>query len=393
MQVERPRVSLNAQLLRINEGYRSAGIARYQLHLLRELPHVATDFQFDVFSTEELAPALLDGLNVRSSRVPAHRPLARIFWEQVILPWHLLRDKYALFHSLAYVSPILNRTPTLVTLYDLSFFRYPQYFRPFHRLYLQLGSRISVRRARRLTTISESTKRDVMRLFGIDGEIIDVAPPGVDSMFLRGVDKPQLEAFRRERDLPARFILFMGTREPRKNIPALLKAFASVKQRIRAPHSLVIAGGRGWLDEEIPHVLEELHLSRDVLFPGYVPDAELPLWYRLADVFVYPSQYEGFGMPVLEALASGTPVITSNVSSLPEAAGDAAITVDPGSPEEIAAALVRVLTDSALCEDLAVRGPRQARQFTWAQTARLVAGSYRRALGLAPLPVLNPALS
>lgn len=392
MQAERPRAALNAQLLRINEGYRSAGIARYQYHLLCELPAAANDFQLDVFSTEALAPSLLRGATIRTTRLPAHKPLARILWEQTLLPFELVRNNYALLHSLAYVSPLLNRTPSIVTVYDLSFFLYPEYLRPFHRVYLQIGSRLSARRARRVIAISESTKRDAVRLLHLDPNRVDVAPPGVDPVFFQAIDPKTLEAFRREKNLPDHFVLFLGTREPRKNIPALLRAFGQAQKQAGLPHHLVLAGGRGWMDQEIPRALESAGLTGKVILPDFVPHEELPYWYRAADAFVYPSQYEGFGMPALEALASGTAVITSNVSSLPEAVGDAALLVDPKSPSEIANALIRILTDDALRDELRTRGERHARQFTWARTAQVTARSYRRALGMAnSLSAFEPA--
>lgn len=394
MQVERPRAALNAQLLRLNEGYRSAGIARYLFHLLRELPSALPDFDLDIFATEPLAPTLLSNLNILATRFPVHKPIARILWEQSILPFHLLQENYALLHSLAYVSPFLNRTPTIVTLYDLSFYIYPEYFRPFHRLYLQWGTRLSARRAKSIIAISESTKRDAVRLLNVDGNKIQVAAPGVDPIFFERIDSGQVERFRRAKNLPSHFVLYLGTREPRKNIPSLLQAFALAKRKENFPHQLVLAGGRGWMDQAIPRVLQETGLTNDVVFPGFVPHAELPYWYRAADAFVYPSQYEGFGMPPLEALASETPVITSNISALPEAVGDAALLIDPKSPIRIAAALVRVLTDDALRHEMKTRGVAHARQFTWQRAAQHTAHAYRRTLGLVkPVSVLHPASS
>jgi glycosyltransferase involved in cell wall biosynthesis len=394
MQVERPRAALNAQLLRINEGYRSAGIARYMLHLLRELPAAAHDFQLDVFATEPLAPSLLPNVTVRSTRAPAHHPLARILWEQTLFPIALSQKNYALLHSLAYVSPLVNHTLSIVTLYDLSFYLFPEYFRPFQRLYLQFGARVSAQRAQRIITISEATKRDAVRLLNLDQTKIHVAPPGVDLDFFQRVDAPQIEAFRRAQGLPDHFVLFIGTREPRKNIPSLLRAFALAKREHTLPHYLVLAGGRGWMDQDIARVLAETGLDAQVLFPGFIPHQELPLWYRAADAFVYPSQYEGFGMPPLEALASGTPVITSSVSALAEAVGSAALLINPKSPREIADALLRVLRDDALRHEMRQRGLAHARQFTWQRTAQATAETYRRALGSPnPVPVLNTILS
>jgi glycosyltransferase involved in cell wall biosynthesis len=377
----RPRAALNAQLLRLNEGYRSAGIARYIFHLLRQLPQAAPDFVFDVFTTEPLAPTYLQNVNIRTTRLPVHKPLWRILWEQTLFAW-ALRDNYALLHSLAYVSPLLNRTPSIVTLYDLSFYLYPEYFRPFHRLYLQIGTRATVRRARKILTISESSKQDVVRLLQVSPARVQVVTPGVEQDFFRTVTSAELETFRRAKKLPEHFVLFLGTREPRKNLPTLIRAFVAAKRAAKLPHYLILAGGRGWWDHEIERTIHQLGVTEQILFPGFVEQAELPLWYRAADAFVYPSQYEGFGMPALEALACGTPVIASNISSLPEAVGDAGLLVNPRAPDEIANALLAILTDATLRDELAARGPQHARQFSWARAAQLTAETYRQALNL-----------
>lgn len=387
----RPRAALNAQLFRLNQGYRSAGIARYIFHLLRELPRSAPDFALDVFSTEPLAPTLLNNVTIRTTRLPVHKPLWRILWEQTLFAW-ALQGNYALLHSLAFVSPFLNRTPSIVTLYDLSFLVYPEYFRPFHRLYLKLGTRAAVHRARRILTISESTKLDVVRLLGARPAQVQVVAPGVEAEFFRSVKPEEIENFRRIKNLPEQFILFLGTREPRKNLPALVRAFVQAVNAAHLPHYLVLAGGRGWLDHDIERTIQDLGVTDRVIFPGFVEQSELPLWYRAADVFVYPSQYEGFGMPALEALACGTPVIASNTSSLPEAVGDAGLLVNPRAPQEIADALVEILTNDALRDELAIRGPLYARRFTWTRAADLTAETYRRALNLSDaLPAAHPA--
>ncbi len=374
-----PRIALNAQLLRLNEGYRSAGIARYIFHLLRELPQALPDFALDVFATEPLAPSLLQNVRIRATRLPVHKPLWRIFWEQTLFAW-ALREKYALLHSLAYVSPWLNRTPSIVTLYDPSFLIYPEYFRPFHRLYLTIGARAAARRAKKIITISESSKQDLARLMQLPPERVQVVVPGVEADFFRHVTAAELEQFRREKKLPERFVLYLGTREPRKNLPTLIRAFVQAKRAAKLPHYLILAGGRGWLDREIETTIQALDARELVLFPGFIAQAELPLWYRAADAFAYLSQYEGFGMPALEALACGAPVITSNVSSLPEAVADAGLQVNPRALDEIADALVYILTDNAARQELAARGPLRARQFTWTRAAQRTAAVYRQVL-------------
>jgi len=375
----RPRAALNAQLLRLDAGYRSAGIARYIFHLLRELPGAAPDFAFDVFSTEALAPTLFSDITLRATRLPVHKPLWRILWEQTLFA-AALQDNYALLHSLAYVLPFLNRTPSIVTLYDLSFVIYPEYFQPLQRLYLRIGARAATRRARKIIAISESGKQDLVRLWQVPPERVQVITPGVEPRFFAPPPPPQIEQFRRAQQLPEHFVLFLGTREPRKNIPTLIDAFARAKRAANLPHHLILAGGRGWLDHDIAKTIQTLNMTNQVHLVGFVAQAELPLWYRAADAFVYPSQYEGFGMPPLEALACGAPVIASNVSSLPEAVGQAGLLVNPRAPAELADALIKILTDAHLRAELAQRGPQHARAFTWTRAAQLTAETYRLAL-------------
>lgn len=382
MSSARRRIALNAQLLRLDGGYRSAGISSYSFNLLHALDRAADEFDFDVFCNEPRAPALFPYLNVHLTRFQTNRPLLRILWEQLIFPIHLALDHFDLLHSFAFVSPIAARVPSVVTVYDLSFILYPEYFRPLNRLYLTWGTRRAVRFARRIIAISASTRDDLVRLLNVSQDKIDVVIPGIEPNFFSNGDINAVERFRAAHDLPEHFVLYLGTLEPRKNIPALIKAFAQVKRTLHIPHRLVIAGARGWKDESIQSTIAEYELENEISLPGFVPTEELPYWYRAADAFVYPSQYEGFGLPPLEALASGTPVITSNVSALPEAVGDAAIKIDPTDSGELADALTRVLTDSGLRDDLHTRGPIQARKFTWERAADLTLQAYRRALGI-----------
>lgn len=383
MSSARRRIALNAQLLRLEEGYRSAGISRYSFNLLNALDRAPHEFDLDIFCNEPHAFAQFPRLNVHLTRFQTTLPLLRILWEQFVLPLHLALDHFDLLHSLAFVSPVATQVRGVVTVYDLSFILYPEYFRPLNRLYLTWGTRRSVRLARRIIAISSSTRNDLMRLFNVPQDKIDVVLPGIEPNFLSNGDPNAVERIRAARNLPEHFVLFLGTREPRKNIPTLIRAFARVKRTLSVPHRLVIAGGRGWKDEAIQSTIIECGLENEVSLPGFVPPEELPYWYRAADAFVYPSQYEGFGLPALEALASGTPVITSDVSALPEAVGDAAIRVDPTNPDELANALTRVLTDRALRDELHVRGPIHASKFTWGRAADLTLQTYRRALGIA----------
>ncbi len=374
-------VALNAQLLFGRASYRSAGIHHYIDQLLRHLPAAAPDFRFTVFTGR--GQPVMPGARIRRTRLPTAHPLVRIAWEQLIQPIEAARLRPDLLHALAFVSPWASRRPAVVTVYDLSFRITPDRFRPAQRLYLSAFTRASCRRARRVIAISESTRADVARLLDVPLDRIDVAYPGVEPRF-RPLPAAEVAAFRLRRGLPERFILYLGTLEPRKNLMALIAAFAEL--RAAEPDlRLVLAGARGWDDAPIFHLVERLGLKEAVHFPGFVPAVELPLWYSAALLFAYPSSYEGFGMPVTEALACGVPVVTTNASSLPEAGGDAAALVAPGDVPAIAAALA-----AALRPDPAriARGLAHAARFTWAAAAAQTANAYRRALGL---PAASPA--
>jgi glycosyltransferase involved in cell wall biosynthesis len=188
-----------------------------------------------------------------------------------------------------------------------------------------------------------------------------------------------VDAFRREKGLPERIVLFLGTLEPRKNLVTLIEAFART-EAVQRGTCLIIAGGKGWYYREIFQRVEDLDLSSVVRFTGFVHDAELPLWYNAATVFAYPSLYEGFGMPLLEAMACGTPVIGSDTSCMPEVVGNAGLLVAPRDVAGLAASLDRLLGDPALRADLSNRGRERASAYTWEATAAATVGSYRRAL-------------
>ena len=376
-------IGLNAHLLSSSRSYRAAGINWYVYSLLKHLPTVAGQHSFTVFLGDREAGEAFSGLQTRVSTLPTARPAVRIAWEQLVQPMRLMAERVDLLHSLAFVQPVVLPCPGIVTIYDLSFVLFPQRLQPWRRLYLRWGSTLSARRAKRVVAISASTKRDIISLLGVPEEKVDVVPCGVDDDF-RPVDKPGLlDELRRKHSLPPRMLLFVGTIEPRKNLTTLLKSYALLRERMKPP-PLVIGGPKGWRHDEVFSLAEELDLVDEVLFPGYIARDELPLWYNAADLFVYPSLYEGFGLPPLEAMACGTPVVVSDTSSLPEVVGDAGILVDPTSAEEIARAMERVLTDMDLRDLLRAKGLDRARTFTWQRTARDTVRVYDRAMANAP---------
>lgn len=360
--------AVNAHLLSPAAGYRQAGVSRYIDQLLRPLLRSAPDDRWTVYAPRGVERTLDQPANtcLRASRLPTTNPVARIFWEQMLAPAILLRNRPNALLCPLNVVPLLTSCPSVVTVHDLAFLRFPERFRPARRRYLALLARASVRRAAHVLTVSEFTRREVIDLLGVPAGKVTATPNGRDER-LGPLPAEAVAGFRAAHKLPETFMLFLATLEPRKNLLTLLRAYAAARDTLRMP--LIVAGGKGWMYEPIFKLVEELDLRDHVRFAGFVPPDELGLWYNAATAFVYPSLYEGFGLPPLEALQCGTPVITSNVTSLPEVVGDAAITVDPTDVTALADALVRVATEPGLRDELRERGPRQAAKFSWERTA------------------------
>ena len=370
------RIGINAHLLSDEAGYRRAGIHQYIAQVLDHLPPPAPGSQYVLFSRHAAALAGKPGFAVQASRWPTESRLVRIAWEQTAWPLAAAGEKLDLLHSMAFVTPLLSRIPTVITVFDLSFMHYPDSFPPLQRRYLQSQTARSCRKARRVITISESSRQDVHQIFQVPLDRIDVVYPGVDAQY-RPLPDADLAEFRRREALPQHFLLHVGTLQPRKNIPILLEALA----RLRRPDLLlVLAGGKGWLYEEIFAQVIALGLENQVRFTGYVADAALPLWYNAATVLLFPSVYEGFGLPVVEALACGTPVIAARSSSIPEAGGEAALYFNPHDSEALAAQLTAVLDDQDLAASMREKGLIQARRFSWQKAGEETARVYRRAL-------------
>jgi glycosyltransferase involved in cell wall biosynthesis len=368
------RIAISAPLLAPAGNYRSAGIHTYLQHSLQHLPEADPALRFTLFAAHppaELPPSI----EVWRPRWNTDRPALRILWEQLMLPMSARRAQADVLHATAFVAPIVQTRPTVVTIYDVSFALFPQYFRGLNQAYLRWGTRWSAQHAQRIIAISECARRDVHRLYSVPLNRITVAYPGVDET-LRRADPVRLQEFRQSKNLPDKFLLYLGTLEPRKNLAMLVRAFAQAKQE--CPDAvLVLAGGLGWLAEDVFAAIAECGVKDSVRLPGFVPAAEKALWYGAALAFVFPSRYEGFGMPPLEAMACGTPVIASHAASLPEVIGEAGLTLSPDDVGGWAAALKRVWHDAPYRAELADRGVRQAQRFTWQAAASQIAQTYR----------------
>jgi glycosyltransferase involved in cell wall biosynthesis len=314
----------------------------------------------------------------RSTRL-TERWLARL-WYRLRLPlWiEAWTGQLDLFHAADFVlPPVKPGTRAIVTIHDLSFVRYPDLVMPGMETHLNKWVPHSVRRANHVIAVSEATRQDLIALYQTPPEKITTLYHGVTPGFKPVVDPTALAAVRQKYRLGENpFILSVSTIQPRKNYKRLIQAFA----QIDSPFLLVIGGDKGWHYQDIFAAVDKLGLEKRVLFPGFVADADLPALYSAASLFAYPSLYEGFGLPLLEAMACGTPVVTSNQSSLPEVVGEAALLIDPYDVDALAAAMRQVLTDTDLQQKLSQAGQIQAKQFTWSKMATKLTNLYQKTL-------------
>lgn len=358
-----------------------AGIGRYVHELTTSLLNHDMTNEYAIFynrSGEARVPASLE----RLARVTS--PVSDKPWRLRVLLAHLMhlsQDRLFpgvdLFHATDNLLPRLTHSQSVLILYDLAFRLYPEAFTRLNRWFQALTMGMFLRTADAVMAISESTKKDAMRLYGIDESRLTVVYGGVNPRF-QPASPGEVASTRSRYGLPEHYILFVGSIEPRKNLSTLLTAFSALKQQSPEADSLklVAAGKKGWIYAGFFQRLRELGLEEEVVLPGFVADEDLPALYTASDLFVFPSWYEGFGLPVLEAMACGAPVVCSNAASLPEVAGDAALLVSPDDVRGLREAISRALTDLTLRNELIERGFRQAARFTWERAAQQTLAIY-----------------
>jgi glycosyltransferase involved in cell wall biosynthesis len=363
--------------------HRRAGIGRYARDLAGALlaePGADSLVGFYNDPTGRLAPEppldMLPRLTVRRATKPWRLTVALA--DLLHRPQDHLVPGVDVFHATDHLLPYFGRLGprTVATLHDLAFLVDPAVHKRSNRLFLAAMVPRFLRRADAVICVSSYTARDATRLLGLDPARLTVVPSGVDARF-RPPGPAAVAETRARLGLPERYLLYVGTVEPRKNLPTLLRAYAALRRHGESPR-LVIAGRLGWLTGGFFEALRALDLESEVTQLGYVADADLPALYAGAEAFAFPSSYEGFGFPVLEAMACGTPVVCSNASSLPEVAGDAALYHDPTDADALADALARVLTRTDLRDELRARGLARAAEFTWARAAKETRAVYDR---------------
>lgn len=356
-------------------GQRQTGNETYMRNLVERMSAMNLPWDFNFYHTLSASEFPHDGWRGDIHRVTPHRAMLRIPFG---FPRVLNRDRVALAHF-QYVAPPVCPCPTVVTVHDISYEYFPEYFNPLQRLRMRTLIPLSARRAAAVLTVSEYSRQDIIQRYGIEPERVVVTYNGVSPAFrLLSPEEAMTATARFGFQRP--FILGVGNLQPRKNLERLIRAYARLRTAVDCEHDLVLVGQMAWKGHRIQETVERLSIAPFVHLTGYVSEQELVALYNRAALFAYPSTFEGFGLPVLEAMACGAPVLTSNTSSLPEVAGDAAITVDPYDEEAIGDGLRRLLHDEALRTCLRTTGFSQAAKFNWQTAAEQTAAVYARVL-------------
>ena len=367
--------------------YEKAGIGRYTKNLARYL--LKNDRRNDYIfyaafcrrRKERLA--ILNELTAGRAK-PFHQLVPaqwrEWWWQNLPLDWpRLTFGKVNLYHAL-HISQVPRRTkiPVITTIYDLSFIYYPHHRSQRHAQLYNWQTDLAIKNSRHLITISESTKNDLVKFKGVPADKITVTYLGAEEYFRPIKNHNLIKRTLAKYNIIKPFVLTVGTLEPRKNLLRLLQSWQGLVPTMQQKYQLVLAGGRGWNDEELRLKIKNLKSSARVATAGYVDDRDLPYLYSAAELFIYPSLYEGFGLPVLEAMSCGCPVITSSTSSLPEVGGAAATYIDPLNTKDIGQTLARLLSNQKQRQQMAINGLKQAKKFSWNECAKKTISIYEQ---------------
>jgi glycosyltransferase involved in cell wall biosynthesis len=362
-------------------GTELGGNESYAKNLIEALAEIDSVNDYTLYVTKRAALERFSNRwpNVTVRATLPHTPFIRI---PLTLSAELRKNPVDVLH-VQFTAPLAPPCPVVASIHDLAFEHFPRTFKRRSFMQMRLTVRHTARRASQIITLSEYSRRDIMDTYGIGPERITVTPAAASDLFAPVTDEDELAKIRKIYGLEGDYILSVGSIQPRKNLSRLVTAYS----RLRSAHPnaklprLVLVGKCAWLYEETLRTISELALSNSVILTGYVPDEHLPALYSGSVCFVYPSYFEGFGLPPLEAMQCGTPVIVGNRTSLPEVVGDAGLLVDPYDIDEIASAIDRLISDSSLRSQLHAKGLEQARRFDWRTTARRTLDVYQTAAG------------
>lgn len=358
-----------------------SGVGYYVTNLIQKLQEIDTDNNYCLISNngeyENTFRAQPNFENLRTC-ISNENHLIGDFWESFYLPRLLEKKNVSVFHGPAFMVPLIKRKMgTVVTIHDIVSFIMPDTIPMKYAFYMRNLIKLVSRRADRIISVSQSTKKDLITWLGVPEEKITVVHQAVSGIFRPAASGDGGAEIRRRFGIHGRYMLFVGNLEPRKNLIRLMEAFAMARERLGGPIQLVICGKKGWLCSGILKTCERIRRGDDILITNYVNEIDLLGLYQNAEMFVFPTRYEGFGLPALEAMACGAPVITSNVSSLPEITGGAAMLINPSDVGEISEAMIKLAGSASLRSELREKGFKQAKLFSWTKTARETLDVYR----------------
>jgi glycosyltransferase involved in cell wall biosynthesis len=366
------RIGIDSRLV----YYSQAGIGQYILHLVNGLSRIDKENEYVLLQSRKDETNILNQTNFRrvSLWTPSHHRL-----ERRSLNVELMRLGLDVLHSPDFIPPHRPSCRSVITVHDLAFLLYPHFLtKESARYYGHIDQ--AVRWTDHIIAVSANTKRDTIQHLGVPEDKISVVYEAANPIF-RPVDRAEAQAQVRARHgIDGPYILFVSTIEPRKNVPTLVQAVWKLRQSYKLDIQLVLAGGKGWLFEDAFAIVEQLKMEQQVHFVGRVPSEDLLHLYNAAELLAHPAFYEGFGLPPLEAMACGLPVIVSNVASLPEVVGEAGLLIDPHDVDELVVAMWRVLNDRRLHQEMRAKGLSQAARFSWDRAARETLAIYRRAV-------------
>ncbi|MFN2497963.1 MAG: glycosyltransferase family 4 protein [Pyrinomonadaceae bacterium] len=363
-------------------GNKLGGNESYAKNLIEALAEIDGVNQYTIFVTRREARERFSNRwpNFQVRTTPPHTPLVRI---PLTLSAELRRNRVDVLH-VQFTAPPFSPCPVVVSIHDLSFEHLPQTFKRRSRMQLRLTVRRSARNAAQVITLSEHTRADLIDTYNLRPEKVNVVPLAAPDAFAPVRDDNELQRVRQIYGIDRNYILSVGSIQPRKNLRRLIEAYSLLQQQqpeCKLPQ-LVLVGKNAWLYDETLQLLKDRDVGASIVLPGYVPESDLPALYSGALCFIYPSYFEGFGLPPLEAMKCGAPVIVGNKTSLPEVVGDAALMIDPFDVNAIAAAIQKVISDSDFRSDLRVKGMQRAKQFDWKETARQTLAVYEKAFAL-----------
>jgi len=371
-------LKMRVGLLTYGLDRRQTGIGRYAVELARAMSDIADDFELFLVTAGGAGP--LDNTEIPQIPLTGCRLLpALMTLGNVMLRRVAYQHRLDILHDTTGVTPFLfggGPAKTVVTVHDIIPWSFAGVSTRLDTLIYRHWLPRRLPKTDAIVTVSQASKQDILKYIRVEPDHVNVVYSGVAKTY-QPSNQQQIDDIKRKYEIPNTYILYVGSVEERKNLERVLTSFAQIKEK-GVTQQLVIVGPQKWKYEQIIQTLNTLNLNQDVIFTGYVDEGDLPVLYSGADLFVFPSLYEGFGLPVIEAMACGTPVVTSNVSSLPEVAGEAALQVDPYNVEDIANAMYQVLTDPALQKTLSEKGLAHVEQFKWEHSARATKAIYQR---------------